>query len=335
MTNDDRKEQAVREFESRRHVYEKLKGVVVDRLENALREKGLGKKIHGPVSARVKETESFRKKIADKPYADPINDTRDLLGVRIVCLYPSVLDEIHGVIEETFNVTQYEDKGKVDEPDVWRYSSIHYDCELPGDVSGRQDDDITDLVFEIQVRTILQDAWATVEHQLGYKPERPIPDELKREFSALAGLFHVADERFQFIANEIRKLERAQDVAKQLAPLYRSALEGTLGMGVEIEELEMRSDAVINRGSLKVLLRSMYPENAHMRNPNYTKLVRELASADISRLGELGNLLLEGDGAAREQERKHGPLSDVDFARAAISAASPKFQSRRRRRRAP
>jgi hypothetical protein len=63
-------------------------------------------------------------------------------------------------------------------------------------------------------------------------------------------------------------------------------------------------------GELLTQHRGMYPGRRHMRNP-------ELASADVSRLGELGQLLLTGDGAAREQVREHGTLSDVDFARAA------------------
>lgn len=329
----------VADFEEIRPRYKKLKRIVVADLTKTLRERGLDTQIHGVVTARVKKVDSFRTKAANKPYTDPLNETRDLLGVRVVCLYPSVVREIGTAIRETFKVIHFEDKGKVDTPEVWRYSSVHYDCELPDEPSRPQDDhDMKGLVFEIQVRTILQDAWATVEHKLGYKPERPIPDELKREFSALAGLFHVADERFQYIADQIKKLERAQDIAKQLAPLYRSAMEEAAGSAdaateAKIRALESKSDAIINRGSLKALLRGMYPERPHMRNPNYTRLSQDLASAGIATLGALGELLLKGDGAAREQEGAQAPLSDVAFARLALSAASPQFQGTRRQRR--
>jgi putative GTP pyrophosphokinase len=339
----DPREQAVREFESRRHVYERLGVEVVDRLDRALREQGLGKLIHGRVNFRVKEVDSFRTKIANKAYADPLNETRDLLGVRIVCLYPGVLDEIDRVIRQTFNVVGYEDKRKVEDPEVWRYCSVHYDCEFRPDTSRRLDDDVSGLVFEIQVRTILQDAWATVEHTFGYKPERPIPEELKREFSALAGLFHVADERFQFIANQIQRLDQAKDVASQLAPLYRAALDAAASepdsrggsisvIEAEIEELENRSDAVINRGSLKALLRGMYRERRGKNNRDYSLLAQDLAAAGVSRLGELRPLLLKGDEAAQQQEQQRGPLTDVTFARTAISAASPEFRRMRQGR---
>lgn len=327
----------VQEFEKIRHLYEKLGDEVVYNLNQVLRERGLNTRIHGGVTSRVKDSDSFRGKILRKKYADPLNDNRDLLGVRIVCLYPSVLEDIHQVINETFTVVQYEDKGKDAAPDLWRYSSIHYDCQLPEGFSGLRYDDIKGLVFEIQVRTILQDAWATVEHKLGYKSEKQIPDELKREFSALAGLFHVADQRFQFIADRMQ--ERAQDIAKQLSGLYRLAIEharsgdaGTaeaFGIETKLKELESRTDAVINRGSLKALLRGVYTGREHAKNYDYSVLVQDLESADITSLGALGRLLLTGDSAAREQERDRLSLGDIEFARLAISAALPKFQGAR------
>ena len=325
--------EAVREFERTRHLYKELGDEVVYELNQVLRERDLNTQIHGGVTYRVKEVESFREKISRKGYADPLTDTRDLLGVRIVCLYPSVPNEIGKIINETFNVLHCEDKGKGGSPELWRYASIHYDCQLSEDCSGPRYDRIKGLTFEIQVRTILQDAWATVEHQLGYKNEKQIPDELKREFSALAGLFHVADQRFQFIAD--RRQKRSQDVAKELSGLYKSWLEdaptGSTGtdavdLEVKMKELESRSDAVINRGTVKALLRGMYSGRQHAQNYDYSVLVQDLESAEITTLGALGRLLLEGDSTARDRERKPARLGDVEFARLALSTAYPKFQ---------
>lgn len=333
-------DQWVRRFEEIRHLYEQLEDAVVYDLSQVLRERELDTQIHGGVTSRVKDTESFRKKIARKTYADPLASTRDLLGVRIVCLYPSVLDEIDRAIRDTFDVVGHEDKAKTVHPEMWRYSSVHYDCKIPDNWSGKRYDNIKHLVFEIQVRTILQDAWATVEHKLGYKKEEEIPDELRREFSALAGLFHVADQRFEFIAQKLR--DRAQDIATQLAGHYRVLLEHgrhgdagtdeTVAAKKRIKELESRSDAVLNRGSVKALLRGIYSGSKHARNPDYSLLVRDLESAGIGSLGELGQLLLAGDSVARE-EHDGARLADVAFARVAVSAAIPAFQGSRRKRR--
>jgi len=87
-------DQWVRRFEEIRNLYEQLEDAVVYDLNQVLRESELDTQIHGGVTSRVKDTERFRKKIARKAYADPLASTRDLLGVRIVCLYPSALDEI-------------------------------------------------------------------------------------------------------------------------------------------------------------------------------------------------------------------------------------------------
>lgn len=334
-------ERSVQEFEGKRDLYEKLEKVVVSDLTEALRDRGLDKQVHGPVQSRVKEIDSFRGKITSRGYKKPLVETRDLVGVRIVCLYPSVLQDIGTLIRQTFNVVQYEDKGKNSEPEVWRYTSVHYDCTLPESSSGRNYDDVKGLVFEIQVRTILQDAWATVEHQLGYKSEKRIPDELKREFSALAGLFHVADERFQFIADQIKAMDRSKAIAKQLAPLYLAAIEASDDPSVEdpastdpaVEKLGSGPDAVINRGSLKVLLRGMYPERASEKNLDYTRFVQDLNAEGIVTLGALGRALIRGDRAARESERSSGSLSRVEFARRAASGTNPKLRSGGRQRR--
>ena len=135
------------------------------------------------------------------------------------------------------------------------------------------------------------------------------------------------------------------EIAEELSGLYRRAIEHARSGNASTDEafnnqtrtkeLESRSGAVINRGSIKALLHGMYPGRGHMKNPDYTGLVQDLASVDVTRLGDLGRLLIAGDATAREPENERAPLSDVAFARAAVASASPKFRSRRPRRSAP
>ena len=49
-----------------------------------------------------------------------------------------------------------------------------------------------DQQFEVQIRTIVQDAWSEVDHKLKYKKE--IPSDIKRRIYRLAALFELADQ---------------------------------------------------------------------------------------------------------------------------------------------
>ena len=59
------------------------------------------------------------------------------------------------------------------------------------------------FLFEIQIRTITQDAWASISHYLDYKNEISIADELKKDFYALSGLFYIADTQFNKIQESV------------------------------------------------------------------------------------------------------------------------------------
>jgi hypothetical protein len=65
------------------------------------------------------------------------------------------------------------------------------------------------LVCEVQVRTLLQHAWAEMEHDIQYKSDKEIPLDLKKRFSALAGLLELADREFQSIQKDSENLKEA------------------------------------------------------------------------------------------------------------------------------
>jgi putative GTP pyrophosphokinase len=76
------------------------------------------------------------------------------------------------------------------------------------------------LQFELQVRTIIQDAWSVLDHKIKYK--KKIPIGLKRGINRLAALFEVADEEFLRIKNEtqqeVQKVESNIEPNKEPAP---------------------------------------------------------------------------------------------------------------------
>jgi hypothetical protein len=77
--------------------------------------------------------------------------------------------------------------------------------------------------FEIQIRTILQHAWAETDHDLGYKSEASIPLEIRRRFSRIASLLEIADAEFSSIRSYLN--DYAQQVSQRLVQV-----DGHLGV---------------------------------------------------------------------------------------------------------
>ena len=60
--------------------------------------------------------------------------------------------------------------------------------------------------FELQIRTIIQDAWSVLDHKIKYK--KSIPLSLKRRINRLSALFEIADDEFLRIKEEISMEEK-------------------------------------------------------------------------------------------------------------------------------
>ena len=69
------------------------------------------------------------------------------------------------------------------------YQSVHYLVALKEDRTSLSEYlQYKGLIAEIQVRTILQHAWAEIEHDIQYKSSETIPQPIRRRFMQLAGL---------------------------------------------------------------------------------------------------------------------------------------------------
>jgi hypothetical protein len=108
------------------------------------------------------------------------------------------------LIKESFKIIR-EDTSRTRTDAPFGYASDHYIVALSDKCKGSRYDDIKHLPCEIQIRTILMDAWASVSHHLDYKQEIDIPAKLRRDFSALAGLFYVADTHFHLFREGVEK----------------------------------------------------------------------------------------------------------------------------------
>lgn len=195
--------------------YSDLAGVIARIIEECLKKRRI--KVHS-VQSRAKDPGSLGRKAAipseadpSKPkYPDPVRQITDLAGVRVIAHFPSTLSEIDKLLKAEFEVVERSDKGQeLIEEERFGYQSIHYLVRInPERSSLAEYERFQAAVAEVQVRTILQHAWAEIEHDIQYKSALAIPAEIRRRFMSLAGLLEVADREFQAIQDADSLLTR-------------------------------------------------------------------------------------------------------------------------------
>ncbi len=198
------------EYERQIKLYEDFAEAVKSILNKALEQSTF--KIHS-IEARPKKPDNLKRKLerAVPPYTDPLKQVTDLSGVRIITYFPTDVDEAAEIVNKTFSIDEENsvDKRK-HEPTQFGYSSLHYVVQLDDTRKGQVEyQRFANLKCEIQIRSILQHAWAEIEHDFQYKTDIDIPVEIRRRFAALSGLLEIADREFESIRREedqIRKL---------------------------------------------------------------------------------------------------------------------------------
>ena len=140
----------------------------------------------------------------------------DLIGVRVVCLYEDELEKVAHLVRSHFDVMEVTDKvAAVEGTEAsFGYKGLHLDLRprlLPG--APPAPPGAQRYPFELQVRTIVQDAWAVLDHKIKYK--KAIPGPLKRRINVLAALFELADREFRQIrdATEAELLQAPDETA--------------------------------------------------------------------------------------------------------------------------
>lgn len=160
------------------------------------------------VSSRFKDRDSLIKKIKRKDKYKQINEITDIVGCRIITYFEDDVDSIVKIISKEFNIDVKNSTNKINdlESEKFGYLSHHIVCSINSNRSSLLEyQRYKDIKFEIQVRSILQHAWAEIEHDIGYKSLSGIPKEIRRKFSRVAGLLETADENFCDIKKQINK----------------------------------------------------------------------------------------------------------------------------------
>lgn len=173
-------------------------------IEDLLKDEGIRFQI---VECRTKELKSFREKISrsNKNYSHPLAEITDLSGLRIILYYLEDVELVCDLVKREFNVNSESsiDKGDLLQPNEFGYRSVHFVASLKSDRKAlREWRACSDLVAEIQIRTILQHAWAAISHALDYKHEVDVPSASRRQLFRLSGLLELSDEQFSLLRRQ-------------------------------------------------------------------------------------------------------------------------------------
>lgn len=248
-------EMILAEYDALLPIYRRLERIVEISLQNIIDSNGL---TVTAVSARVKSRESLAGKLAlkgDKYHS--LGDITDILGARIITFYTDDVDRIAALTEKLFDIDWENsvDKRRLHDTDSFGYNSLHYICRLPKSIVSEPDcPQLNEIGFELQLRTTLQHAWASINHDIGYKTDVEIPHFYMRQINRLAGMLEMADDEFSRIRTEINNYRRRVQQLVQNGRLDDVQLDGdTFRSYLETKPFEMfnRRIAAINQAEIQ------------------------------------------------------------------------------------
>lgn len=204
MTNLQQLHQRYQEFCTR---YPNAAADFLGAIEDVLSDAGL---TYDHVTARVKEWRSLRSKSRKRQpdgtpmYPHPWQDIHDLIGVRVTTYHSTEIPRIIEALTEVFEVRRSVDKtAQTRVSGSFGYGSHHLILRVPPARVAPVLQAYAGREFEVQIRTVLQHAWAEFEHDIRYKRRGntgKLAPEVDRAFTLAAGLIELADQQFDLIA---------------------------------------------------------------------------------------------------------------------------------------
>ena len=293
----------LRQYRGLAPVYRRLDEIVPERLGRFFAEAGI---VAAAVEHRIKDEASLAGKLALKGHKyGSIRDLTDIVGVRVITFYTDDVDKVASAVERLFEIDWENsvDKRKLHEIDSFGYLSLHYICRLPAsDPTAAACPGIGDIRFEVQMRTVLQHAWANMNHDTGYKSGVEIPREYLRNLSRLAGMLELVDDEFSRIRSELAD--------------YRRRVQGLVASG-KLSEVPLDGDSfrsylqlgpfdALNRRIAALNQAEILPETLQ----NFLPLFAELG---FRTLGDIETLVRDYSEAAYQIACSQIGLTDIDI----------------------
>ena len=263
--------EAVRSYTARQKVLADAGARFVALVTGILDEAGIN---YLTVTGRVKSIESFATKAGRRVdgelvYADPLREITDQLGVRVITYVLDDVAAVAGLLADQVVVKDDRDLGRETASEGrFGYASRHLviglDAARESQPAYRR---LRGQVASVQIRTVLQHAWAEFEHDTRYKGTVPAEHahEFDRRFTLAAGLLELADREFAEIRDRLRS-----------GPTTRS---------------EPDEDPRIDPRELAAFLAGQYTDAGWSRTDHYAWISGLLLELAITSLDELSEVL--------------------------------------------
>lgn len=157
------------------------------------------------IKSRIKTPANIVNKLKKNGYETSVENmvkyVNDIAGIRIICSFTSDIYLIADMITKQSDLKVVSVKDYITHPKVSGYQSYHILVTVPIHLT----QGIVDTIVEIQIRTIAQDFWASLEHKIYYKFEGNAPDYIRRELQECANIVSNLDRRMLSLNEKIQE----------------------------------------------------------------------------------------------------------------------------------
>lgn len=161
---------------------------------------------HNPIrhmENRLKTPQSIIRKLKRNGFEISVQSARenlnDIAGIRVVCCYIDDIYKIAELLLKQKDVTLVKKKDYIANPKENGYRSLHLVVKIPIFLSDR----VEFVPVEIQIRTVAMDFWASLEHQLRYKKDTDISQEIDKELAECAESIAALDMKMQGLYKKV------------------------------------------------------------------------------------------------------------------------------------
>ncbi len=247
------------------------------------------------VTGRTKSVASFAEKAARTvgdvlQFPDPLRDITDQIGIRVITYAHSDVTVVADLLSDQVVVKDDRDMGReTAQEGRFGYASRHLLIALDAARESQAAwDELPGRMVQVQIRTVLQHAWAEFEHDIRYKgtmPEEHARD-FDRRFTLAAGLLELADREFEAIRERLRTGPAGPAVVEDPDP-----------------------DPRLDPRELAAFLAGQYSDAGWSRTDHYAWISGLLLELGITSLDELGEVLRRSDeeGLAARMEYRYPP----------------------------